>query len=242
MRVALRTNFASRLNRFDVASELKKFIPVALPPGLARLATNPKFDRVIASTEHNRDSRRRHLRRKRLSTIDRHDNDRRLTANQLSHQFRKACKFTLNPNVFNCDVAALDVPGFAKAGAEGWQISAIPFKRSCRYEPDNRQRRLLRAGCEGPRRRPTKPRDELPPLHTASQVEVHICNRNDTTRRPRCKHARKATKRDKVAPSSRRVLECIPGTAAAAARLSSWSMPRRSAASTQETPSHHRAQ
>jgi hypothetical protein len=63
-----------------------------------------------------------------------------------------------------------------------------------------------------------------------TKISILLLWRHST--QPRLHSVPEAVERNKFVPSSSRlVLELVPGTAAAAARLSSWSMPRRGASS-----------
>src|SRR5262245_53824068 len=90
-----------------------------------------------------------------------------LAMNQIGYQCRQSVVLPLRPPPFDRYVAALNVTGFAQPLAkcgDGPRVATLgPTGVD---EPDHRQRRLLRARRERPRRRASEQRDELPPLHS----------------------------------------------------------------------------
>ena len=139
---------------------------MTLPPGRLRLATRPSSTGsspivntigmvVVAALAAMAPRRCRS-----------HDH-RHLAADQIGRQRRQPIELALGPAIFDRDVAALDVAGFAQALAERGQVrrsrtlSAIAAEK-----PDHRHRRLLRARRERPRgRRAAEQRDELRRVH-----------------------------------------------------------------------------
>jgi hypothetical protein len=87
----------------------------AARPGQAGDKTS--FDRVCTDAENNRDRRGRRFGRDRNLVAERGDHGH-TTADQVSHQRREAIVLALQPVVFDRDVLAFDVAGFAEALAE----------------------------------------------------------------------------------------------------------------------------
>jgi hypothetical protein len=90
---------------------LKKLIPVALPPGRARLATKAHRYRILADGEHDRDRRCRSFGRKRGNIGERGDHGH-ATANKIGHEPRQAIVLALQPVVLHHYVLAFDVADF----------------------------------------------------------------------------------------------------------------------------------
>jgi len=81
-----------------------------------------KLDRVAAREEHDRNRRRRGLRRLDRKAIRGHDVHP--TTNEIGCQFRHSIVPTFRPAIPDCDVASLDVAGFTQALAERAQNGA----------------------------------------------------------------------------------------------------------------------
>jgi hypothetical protein len=142
---------------------IEKIDTVALPPGLARLATRPSLIGLspipktigivavaaLAATAADAES----------ATI------MATRPDQISHQRRQAIVLALHIMVFDRHVLALDVTGFAKPLAERGHIARCGIGRPGADVPNNRHRRLLRPRHHRPRRRAPEPRDECSPLH-----------------------------------------------------------------------------
>src|SRR5262249_20715965 len=107
-RTAIRTAFGTKScrsrSRFAVNSALKKLIPVALPPGRARLATRP---RLIGPPGRQGTSGR--------AGCGDHGH---LSADQIGHQCRQTIVLPLQPVVLDRYVLAFDVAGLVEAFAE----------------------------------------------------------------------------------------------------------------------------
>ena len=137
-----------------------------------RVATRPgetgdktKLDRVIADAEDDRDRRCCSFGRARGHAAGRGD-DGDLSANQIGHQCRQAIVLAFQPVVLDGHVLALDVASFVEAFAERGRKARGGIGRPVSDKPDYRQRRLLRARGERPRRRRTAEKgDELASSH-----------------------------------------------------------------------------
>ena len=102
--------------------------PVTLPPGRFRLATRPSLTGSPPVDENDRDRRCRRLGREhgRRDGTGRDDHGH-LPANQIGRQRRQPIILTVRPAVFDRDVLALDIAGFA-AGPGGMRAR----HRGCR--------------------------------------------------------------------------------------------------------------
>ena len=86
------------------------------------------LDRVAAARENNRNCRRCRLRRPcRLGPAGRDDHVY-LAANQISRQCRQPIVLALCPTVFDRQIFAFDVAGFAQALAERGQITPVALR------------------------------------------------------------------------------------------------------------------
>jgi hypothetical protein len=127
----------------------------------------PKLDRVLANTEHDRDGRGRSLGGAGSGRAAWYGDDCYLPVDQLGRQFRHPIVLTLRPTVFDGDVLTFHEAGFVEAFAERGHIGRIVVARSDAEKADHRQRALLRARGERPdRRRNTEPRDEFATPHS----------------------------------------------------------------------------
>ena len=152
-------------------SWLKKLMPVALPPGRARLATRPSWTGssptpktigIVAVAALAASARR---------AAGRGDHGH-LAADQIGHQRRQAIVLALQPVVLDRHVLAFDVAGFVEAFAERGHKARGGIGRPASDKPDHRQRRLLRARRERPsRRRAAEKRDELASPHVRPQAQ-----------------------------------------------------------------------
>jgi len=84
-----------------------------------------------------------------------------LSTDEIGHHCRQAILLAPYPMVLYGHVLAFGVAGFAKAFAEGGHKTCDGIGRPDVEEPYHRHRRLLRARCERPRRRPGELRDEI---------------------------------------------------------------------------------
>jgi hypothetical protein len=92
------------------------------------------------------------------------ENHAHRTADEIGRQFRQSIESSLRPNIFDADVAVLDIASFVQSLAERGNLVAQHSRRPAAEKPDHRHRRLLRARRERPRRRrATEQRDELAP-------------------------------------------------------------------------------
>src|SRR5262249_61072119 len=81
----------------------------------AKALDQPRFDRIAAICENDRNCRGRSLSRGRYFGPTERKNDRDAAAKQLVGQGRQSIVVTVRPALLNCDVATLDVAGFAQA-------------------------------------------------------------------------------------------------------------------------------
>ena len=172
MMVAVGTSSCSSSSRFGASSTFKVVTPVRLPPGRFRLATSPSCDRVDRYLEDDRNRRGRRLCRQRRRSAAGRGNHGHLTANQIGRQRRQSIVLAVRPAIFDRDVLALDIAGFA-SGPGGTRADGmrVRVRRCAAEEPDHRHRRLLRARRERPRsRRAAEQRDELAP----SDADCHL--------------------------------------------------------------------
>ena len=87
---------------------------------------------------------------------------RHLTAYQIGSEVGQSVVLVLRPAILDHDILALDVTGFTNALPECGQIACTISKRRAAEETDHRNRGLLRARPERPRRScAAKQRDEL---------------------------------------------------------------------------------
>jgi hypothetical protein len=85
---------------------------------------------------------------------------------EIGRQCRKTIVLTLSPTVFDRDVLALDIPGFAQTFAKRGDKSCRFAWRPAAQIANHRHRRLLRARNERPCcRSAAEKRDEIPSLH-----------------------------------------------------------------------------
>src|SRR5215831_2325251 len=89
-----------------------------------------------------------------------------LSTNQICRQRRKAVVLTVGPSIFDYDVLAFDVTGFVETRPERGQVLGVRVGRCAVEKPNYRDRRLLRACCEWPRRRAAEQRDEVASFHS----------------------------------------------------------------------------
>ncbi len=94
-------------------------IPVALPPGRARLDDQTELDRIFADAEHDWDRRGRGFGRERSKGAAGRGDNGHAAADEVGHQRRQAVVLAAEPVVLHRHVLALDVAGFAEAFAEG---------------------------------------------------------------------------------------------------------------------------
>src|SRR5262245_49157728 len=118
MTLAVGTNSCSNCSRFGPISTFVLVTPVALPPGRLRLATSPSWTGVGGHFENDRNGCIRCLCRKRRLSARRSYHGH-LTMDQISHHRRQLISSTLRPAVFDRDVAANDVTGFAQPSEKG---------------------------------------------------------------------------------------------------------------------------
>ena len=119
---AVGTNSCSNSSRFGAISTfaLGHARDVAARP--VQAGDEAKLDRVGAQFEDDRNSRGRRLCRERRRSAGR-GNHGHLTMNQIGHHRRQPITLILRPAVFDRDVLALDVAGFAQPLAKGRQYA-----------------------------------------------------------------------------------------------------------------------
>src|SRR5215475_7089839 len=146
-RAAEGTSSCSSPSCFDPSSAIKKFTPVALPPGRLWLATRP-YGTGSSVTP------------KTMGIVK----VAALAANATFWPPVVAIKLIFGPAVFDPHILAFDIAGVFKALAKRAQTVRHPVRRSGLEIPDHRHRRLLRPRRERPRRRrAAEQRDELAP-------------------------------------------------------------------------------
>jgi hypothetical protein len=148
MRAAQGSSSRSRPSRFAVNSELKKLIPVRLPPGRARLATRPP-DRVLGGNKGDRDRRGCRLDSDGRDGCARGDYSDP-SVNQFGRQFRQSIVLVLGETVDDCYVLALHIADFLETKAEFVQTVRHRARRSGIRQPNHRQRALLPAHHDRP--------------------------------------------------------------------------------------------
>src|SRR5262245_45816937 len=161
-RVAPGTIWRSSPSRFATSSAKKKLMPVALPPGLARLATKPSFTGSSATPKTIGIVEVAALGRARGQGVGARGNHTHLLADQIGHELRIPILAAFRPAVCNRHVVALDITRFIESLPKGGHMGAGCSGRPDVDEPDHRRRRLLRARPERPRgRRAAEERDEV---------------------------------------------------------------------------------
>ena len=163
-RTAAGTSSRKSPSRFAITSTVKKLMPVALPPGRARLATSPSLTGSIPTPNAMGIARGRGFGRERGGVCRRCDHAHFL-ADQIGCQLRKPIEAVLRPAILDCYVPAFDIAGFGEPLAERLHETRNRSKRLRVENPYHRQRRLLRARRQRPHRcRAAEQRDELAPL------------------------------------------------------------------------------
>ena len=126
------------------------------------------LDRIDACQKDDRNRSGRRLCGQRRRSI--RDDHGHLSANQIGRQHRESVVPILRETVFNNDVLALDIARFFQALAKRRQDICILAGPPAVEKSDHRQRRLLRARRDWPRRRAAENGDE----RAASQlIELH---------------------------------------------------------------------
>src|SRR4051794_20729367 len=98
-RLAAGTSSRKGSRRFATSSELKKLMPVRLPPGCERLATRPNLTgSVVAHGENTRNCRGCRLHRQGSGTSDRGDHGHP-SAHQFGRQRGQSIKLVFGPEV-----------------------------------------------------------------------------------------------------------------------------------------------
>ena len=150
-RTALGTSSCRSRSRLAATSWAKKLMPVALPPGRARLATRPSLTGSSPTPKTIGIVAVAALAASAAGVLAGRGDHGHPTADQVSHQRRQAIVLALQPVVLDRHVLAFDVAGFAEAFAERGRIARGGIGRPAVDKPDHRQRRLLRARRERPR-------------------------------------------------------------------------------------------
>src|SRR5262245_61156015 len=122
------------------------------------------LDRIFPDKKHDGDGCGRSLCRQRRRTIC--GNHRHPSPNQLRCELWQSIRLILSPAVHYRDVLSFDEAGIFQAPVECAQAVSERFGRGAVEEANRRNRRLLRARRERPRRRAAEQRDELAALHS----------------------------------------------------------------------------
>src|SRR5262249_36644390 len=85
---------------------------------------------------------------------------------QVAYQLRQPGGLAVSPAVFDRNIPALDMAGFAEPLAEANDESCVGFRRAGMEQPDHRHCGLLRAEPQRPRRRAAEQSDERAPVHS----------------------------------------------------------------------------
>src|SRR5262249_44427425 len=94
-------------------------------------------------------------------------NDTNATAYQVRRQLRQNIVSSVSPTKFDRDVVPFDIAAFTQTLTKGSEYGRIGLGRSRAQIADHRQRRLLRARRQWPRRRSAaEQRDEVAPSHS----------------------------------------------------------------------------
>src|SRR5262245_6558784 len=144
-RAAPGTSSRKSANRFAVNSVVKKFIPVKLPPGLARLTTRPSLTGsspvmktmgivAVAAFAANAEA----------VPTNRGDHGD-LSAHQVSCQCRQPFNLILGPAILDRNILALDIARFIKALAKSRQNVFETFGRRAAEDPYDWHRSAFRA-------------------------------------------------------------------------------------------------
>src|SRR6516162_3555662 len=166
IRAALGTRSWKSPSRLAATSLVKKLMPVALPPGRARLATRPSVT-GSANAEDDRDRCGRSFGRLGSGGVAGRNDNGNAAADEVSHERRQAIVSPIQPMVLDRHVLALDVPGFVEAFTERSGNARGGIGRPNVDEADDRHRRLLRprrkrpSGC-----RAAEKGDELASPHS----------------------------------------------------------------------------
>src|SRR6516162_6780780 len=164
IRAALGTRSWKSPSRLAATSLVKKLMPVALPPGRARLATRPSVT-GSANAEDDRDRCGRSFGRLGSGGVAGRNDNGDAAADEVSHERRQAIVSPIQPMVLDRHVLALDVPGFVEAFTERSGNARGGIGRPNVDEADDRHCRLLRARHQRPRGRAAEKREELAALH-----------------------------------------------------------------------------
>src|SRR5262245_34992175 len=172
-RLAVGTSSRRNSSRLAANSAEKKLTPVALPPGRARLATRPSptgssgTPNTIGIAVVARSRRHHSGRAERGDHLD-------LSANEVGCQNGQPLALVLGPAIFDREVLALNIAALFEPLAKGTQQIRIPLRRCGVEIPNHRQRCLLRARRERPRRCAAEKRDEVAALHGAGGPNAPI--------------------------------------------------------------------
>src|SRR6516164_1332972 len=168
-RAAPGTSSCNSARRLATTTAVRKFTPVALPPGRPMLATRPRLTGSSTTPKTIGMGRGSGFCRACAGRGARHGNYRNPTADQIGYQFHHAIVLPVSPAIFDRDVLTFHKSGFVETFAEGGQIEPIVVERTDTEKSDHRHRRLLRVRRERPHRRAAEERHELAP----SQIELH---------------------------------------------------------------------
>ena len=165
IRTALGTKSCRSRRRLATTSWVKKLMPVALPPGRARLATRPSWTGSSATAEDDRNGCGRSFGRKSSRRVGGRRDHGHLSAHQIGQQCRQAIILALQPAILDRQVLAFDVADFVEAFAERGRTGRGAIGRPAVDKCNHRHRRLLRARGERPRdRKASKCNLKFPPV------------------------------------------------------------------------------
>ena len=151
-------------------SPAKKLIPVALPPGCAKLATRPSLTGSSPTWKTIGIVAVAALAAERSGGVAGGD-DSNTAADEISHERRQTIVAALQPVVLDRHVLALEIAGFLEALTKRGTILRRAFRRAGVDYSHHRHSRLLRTRRERPARYAAEERDELAPFQL---IELHV--------------------------------------------------------------------
>ena len=151
----------SQLLRPELAEQEAHACRIAARPRKAGNKT--ELDRIIGRHEHDREGRRRGLRRKRWRGGKCGDHVH-LTLHKFGRQPRQSIVLIVGMAIFDRHIASLDIAELGQAFAEC--RGQVRSRRTDHEMTNHRHRRLLRVCGERPRCRSAEQRDELAPVHS----------------------------------------------------------------------------
>ena len=177
-----------------------------MPPESAAALTGDEavLDRIGAGHQDDRHRRRCRLGRGRRTAVHHQHGDR--DAKQLRHQRRQAIFLIFRIAIFDGDVLPRDEACFLQTIAERDDKALKWGERRAAHEPDNRQRRLLRARAERPSdSRAANERDEVAPFHIAPLAPRWNCKSSASAQYPKSDTTSSTQRGSKVFGRNRQV-------------------------------------